>query len=68
MKLFFSTLELVIDVFTGHLVGTENKLGVSGVATSCHGPQGLMQLESSAVDTVRAKNLNIFCFFLGVTL
>ncbi|BFG20935.1 hypothetical protein CerSpe_072080 [Prunus speciosa] len=35
----------------GHLVGTENKLGVSGVATSCHGPQGLMQLESSAVDT-----------------
>ncbi|KAM1877995.1 hypothetical protein FF1_040018 [Malus domestica] len=30
----------------GHLIGTENKLGASGVGTSCQGPQG-----SSAVDT-----------------
>ncbi|KAM2967951.1 hypothetical protein FF1_028150 [Malus domestica] len=30
----------------GRLIGTENKLGASGVATSCQGPQG-----SSAVDT-----------------
>ncbi|XP_068344961.1 inactive poly [ADP-ribose] polymerase RCD1-like isoform X2 [Pyrus communis] len=36
----------IISNAEGHLIGTENKLGASGVATSCQGPQG-----SSAVDT-----------------
>ncbi|XP_068344962.1 inactive poly [ADP-ribose] polymerase RCD1-like isoform X3 [Pyrus communis] len=38
----------IISNAEGHLIGTENKLGASGVATSCQGPQG-----SSAVDTVK---------------